>query len=581
MPNTIPQQFFQTAQKYPKRQALKYKKDDTWMAMSFLEVENQVKDFASGLKHLGCKKGDRVAILSHNRPWWVVADLAIMSVGAVVVTVHTTFSPKLTAHVLRDSRSKFLVVSDQEQLTKVLLYQKELPDLQKIIYIDLAKPMNDIVDIRQLSFDEVLELGRRNKQSAVSSKLASDKLSEDDIASIIYTSGTTGNPNGVILTHKNFLSNSISATKAVPIFSKDTFLSFLPLSHILERTGGYYAPFVVTGACMAFAQSPKTLIDDLKAVKPTMLISVPRIFERFHKSVWDKVKAGSDFKRKLFINALKQQKGTWQYKIFDILVFKKIRGALGGRFRMTISGGSSLNPKLGKFFDKVGIIIIEGYGMTETSPIIAVNREGKIKYGTVGQAIEGVEIKIADDKEILVKSPGIMKGYTSLDREVIDQDGWFHTGDLGFLDNEGYLTIIGRKKEMMVLQTGKNIWPEKIEQVLNTDRFISQTVIIGHDKQYVTVLIVPDWSEVKNYRKEKNLSSKSPDNLITDSDMIKLYEERLECYKENFGEWELPKKFALLTDELSQENEELTPTLKLRRKTIEKNYSKEIGGMYA
>jgi len=578
MQNTLPQQFFATAEKFSKRPALRYKKDNTWFALTFKEVESQIKDFASGLSQLGCQKDDRVAILSANRPEWVVADLGIMSIGAVVVTVHTTFSPKLIAHVLKDSKVKFLVVSNQEQLTKVILYQKQLPDLKEIIYFDLAKPMNDIVDIKQISFDKVVEMGKSG-QEAGSKKQEASGL-EDDIASIIYTSGTTGTPNGVILTHQNFLSNAQAALQAVPVTEKDMLLSFLPLSHVLERTAGYYAPLVLSGACIAYAESPKTLVNDLKQIKPTILISVPRIFERFHKSVWEKVKEGNNFKKKLFIKALKQQKGTFKYKIFDYLVFKKIRAALGGRFRLTISGGSSLNPKLGKFFDKIGIVILEGYGMTETSPVITANRVGKIKFGTVGQALPGVEIKIADDKEILVKGPNIMKGYTSLQRDVFDSDGWFHTGDLGFLDSQGYLTIIGRKKEMIVLATGKNVWPENIEQVLNNDRFINQSMIIGHNRQFVTALIIPDWNEIKRHRKEKNLPSMSPENLIKEEDIINLYKDRLDCYNEDFGQWEYPKKFTLLENEFSQENEELTPTLKLRRKVILEHYKKEVEGMY-
>lgn len=574
MEKTLPKQFFITAKKFSKRTALKYKKDNTWFALNFAEVESQIKNFASGLVHLGCRQGDRVAILSENRPEWVIADLATMSIGGVVVTVHTTFSPKLTAHVLKDSKAKFLVVSDQEQLTKVLLYLKELPALQVIIYLDLAKPINDVIDVKQISFDQVLETGKNNQNDNKS------EVQPDDVCSIIYTSGTTGLPNGVILTHKNFLSNAAAALECVPVTEKDTLLSFLPLSHVLERTAGYYAPLVLRGACIAYAESPKTLVDDLKQVKPTILISVPRIFERFHKSVWEKVKQGSEFKKKLFIKALRQQKGTLAYKVFDRLVFKKIRAALGGRFRLTISGGSSLNPKLGKFFDKIGIVILEGYGMTETSPVITVNRQGQVKFGTVGTALPGVEVKIDKDKEILVRGPNIMKGYTTLQREVIDAEGWFHTGDLGFMDKDGYLTIIGRKKEMMVLSNGKNVWPEKIEQVLNADRFISQSIILGQGRKFVSALIVPDWNEVKRYCQENNLPTKSPENLIKDPKIINLYQDRLNCYQENFAEWEQPKKFALLEDEFSQENEELTPTLKLRRKVIEEHYRKEIEGMY-
>lgn len=574
---TIPQKFKETAEKFAKRPALKFKYQGAYISLSFAELQRRVEIMAKGLQELGVLKGDKVAILSENRSEWVRTDLAVLTLGAVTVPIHTTLSPKIIKHILNDSSSRVILVSNQEQFNKLMLVINELPDLRIIIYINLDHRPNGQADKKLISLDEVMKLGQESK------KEISVDVRPDDIASIVYTSGTTAMPKGVMLTHHNFLFDAEAAVTVVPVDERDVLLSFLPLSHVLERTAGYYAAFCCRGCCIAYAESIKTLAKNLKEVKPTILVSVPRIFEKVHDGIWDKIKEGGKLKYKIFVWALKQEPKTFKYKIADRLVFKKIRASFGGYLRLTISGGATLNHKLARFFARLGIKIIEGYGLTETAPVVTVNRPDNIKFGTVGQQLPGVEIKIAQDKEILVHGPNVMKGYyknEKLTKEVIDSEGWFHTGDLGFITSEGFLVIIGRKKEMISLSNGKIAWPESLEVILNGDKFIVESMVYGNNKSYLVALIVPDWTEVARHLEKLGLASKEPDQLIKEPKLIELFAQRLEKINEQFAEWEKIRKFVLLPKEFSAQKDEVTPTLKLRRQVIEGNYQKEIAKMY-
>ncbi len=576
--DTIIEKFNETATKFAKRPALKFKYHGAYISLTFEELKKRVETMAKGLAELGVQRGERVAILSENRTEWVRCDLATLSLGAISVPVHTTLSPNIIKHVLNDSGTRVLLVSNQEQFNKVMLVVNDLPDLRVIIYISLDHPETyHPADKKLLSLNQVMELGEK------SPKDISVEVRPDDVASIVYTSGTTALPKGVMLTHQNFIFNAEAATTAVPVNEHDIFLSFLPLSHVLERTAGYYAPLVCRGCCIAYAESAKTLAENLKEVKPTILISVPRIFEKIHDNIWDKVKQGGRLKYKLFVWALKQEPGTLKYHLADLLVFHKIRAKLGGRFRLTISGGASLNHKLARFFNRMKIKIVEGYGLTETAPVVTVNRPDNIKFGTVGQQVAGVEIKIAPDKEILVHGPNVMRGYykqEELTKEVIDAEGWFHTGDLGFLTSKGFLIIIGRKKEMISLSNGKIVWPEQIELTLNNDRLISQSMVYGNNRQYLVALIIPDWQEVNRSLEDLGITSREPDQLIKEPKLIELLAQRLDKINEQFADWEKIRKFCLLPREFSAQKDEVTPTLKLRRNTLESHYKKEIEKLY-
>ncbi|MFA6322807.1 MAG: long-chain fatty acid--CoA ligase [Candidatus Buchananbacteria bacterium] len=574
---TIHQKFFETAQTFPGRSALKYKHQNAYLSISFSELENKIKTLAKGFFNLGLKKGERLAILSENRPEWVMADLAALSLGAVVVPVHTTLSPGIIKHILENSGSRMILVSSQEQFNKLLLVAKEISGLEAIIYANLDQTDFGNLSQKIISFNEVLNSGQEIKTEMA------DQVQAGDLASIIYTSGTTALPKGVMLTHHNLMFDAEAAVTAVAVDEKDILLSFLPLSHVLERTAGYYAPLVCRGSCIAYAESPKTLVNNLREIKPTILVAVPRIFEKVHVSIWDKVKNGSKLKYQIFIWALKQEPKTFTHYIADRLVFKKIRQSLGGRLRYTISGGATLNHRLARFFARLGLVITEGYGLTETAPIISVNRLNNIKFGTVGQQLPGVEIKIALDKEILVRGPNVMAGYynnSAMTQEVIDAEGWFHTGDLGFLSSEGFLIIIGRKKEMISLSNGKIAWPEQIELLLNDDRFFAQSMVLGDGRSYLTAVIVPDWQEIKRNAAVLGLPTLEPASLVSEPKLIKTFYDRIEKINNQLAEWERIRKIVLLPDEFSQEKDELTPTLKLRRHIIENHYQSQIDKLY-
>lgn len=574
---TIPQRFKETAERFPRRPALKFKYHGAYISLSFAELNQRVSVLAKGLAELGLAKNKKIAILSENRSEWVRTDLAALNLGAVTVPIHTTMSSNIVKHILNDSQSEIILVSNQEQFNKLQLVISEVPQLSQIIYLSLDEhPKNFATPL--LSLEEVMALGEKSNR-----EIEAD-VRPDDLATIIYTSGTTALPKGVMLTHYNLMSNALAATTVVPIDQHDVLLSFLPLSHVLERTTGYYAPLVCYGACVAYAESIKTLKDNLKEIKPTIMIAVPRIFERIHTGIWDKVKQGSRLKYKIFVWALKQEPGTFNYRLADLLVFHKVRAAFGGHLRFVISGGATLNHKLARFFARIGIKILEGYGLTETSPVVTVNRPNNVKFGTVGQQLPGVEIEIAKDKEILVRGPNVMKGYynkEALTKEVIDEQGWFHTGDLGFLSSEGFLVIIGRKKEMISMSNGKIAWPEQIELILDNDRFINQSFVYGHNRSHLTALIVPDWQEVSRNLESLGLVSKEPDALIKEEKLINLFTERIEKINEQFAEWEKIRKFKLLPREFSQDQDELTPTLKLRRSVIFEKHKREIEQFYS
>ncbi len=570
---TIPEIFFARAKQTPKKTALLSKKDGKWRSVSYGEMARQVRLLAGGLAVLGVQKGDRVAILSENRPEWAIADLAIMSLGAMTTSLHTTYNHQAIANLLVHCSAKILVVSNSELLKKVLDNENELPLLSKIIFIEAgAKASDDFASDKIIAWQKVLDLG----QNQPAKKIA---LASNDTCSVVYTSGTTGQPKGVLLSHYNFLSNSQAITSIIAVSPRDVFLSFLPLSHVLERLAGYCTPLLL-GCTIAYAQSPKHLPANLKEIKPTILIAVPRIFEKTHDAIWDKVNAGSKFKKKIFLWALKQKNSGFRHIIADFLVFRKIRAGLGGRLRLTISGGAVLNEKIARFFYKVGIKVLEGYGLTETSPVVAVNRENDFKFGSVGKAIPGVQIKIAPDKEILVKGSNVFGGYYKNDEATIaafDSEGWFKTGDLGFLDKDGFLTIIGRRKEMLALSGGKNIWPETLESEINKDRFITSSMVLGDKQPFVGALIVPDWQEVENFFKQEGLPYPKQENLLSDKTILALFQKRLdEKINPNFSDYERIKKFKLLLDDFSQDQGELTPTLKLRRSVIAQRYHPAI-----
>ncbi len=579
MQKTIPEVFFETAKKYSEKAALFYKKEGVYFPVTYKEFSDKVKIFSAYLQSAGVEPADKVAILSENRPEWIISDLSIMAAGAITVPLHTSFSADAICRVLEHSESKILIVSNAELLNKVLLSRNPILKIEKIIFLETPSAgQREIWGQKLISWQNIF-----SEQINQNFKIVS--RDPEACCSIIYTSGTTGDPKGVVLSHKNFLSNAEAVSQAVSISDKDVFLSFLPLSHVLERLAGYYVPILLHGSAVAYAEGIKQMPQNLKEARPTIIISVPRVFEKFHDAIWDKVNASSAVSQKIFKWALKQNKKSFTYKIADLLAFKKVRDSLGGRLRLAVSGGASLSDQIERFFSKIGITILEGYGLTETSPVISVNRENDSKLGSVGKAIPGIEVKIAGNKEILVRGPSVFSGYFKNDFETeksFDKDGWFYTGDLGFIDKSGFLTIIGRAKEMIVTSGGKNVWPERMENLLNNDKFISQSMIIGNKRKFISALIVPDWQEVEIYFKQNNLQLQEHSKLINSPILLDIFQKRLdEKINPNLHEYEQIRKFKILPQEFSQEAGELTATLKLRRHIIESHCQKSIEAMYS
>ncbi|MEI6627553.1 MAG: long-chain fatty acid--CoA ligase, partial [bacterium] len=572
---TVVENFLAQAKECGSCCAMMFKKDARYHHISFNQLANEVKQLAVCWQKLGVVKGDKIAILSGNSPEWAKVDLSAQLVGAVIIPIHNNLSVKIIEYILAHAEVKVLFISGADLVKKILAVKDNLPNLKTVICIDdavneLSKKFNQV-----LSFNQFRALNSNEEFISVA-------VSADDLCSIIYTSGTTGLPKGVMLTHRNFISDAMMTAQAVLVKSDDIFLSFLPLSHVLERTAGYYIP-LLCGATIAYAESFKQLAKNIKEIKPTILIAVPRVFEKIYDAVWDKIRASSTNRRALFLWALKQKPKTISYWLADTFVFNKVRQTMGGRLRFAVSGGAALDHKIAKFFHRVGILILEGYGLTETAPVLAVNGEASYHFGSVGKVLSGVELKIADDKEILVRGANIMIGYYKNEADtkaVIDADGWLHTGDLGFLHEDGFLTIIGRKKEMIVSSGGKNIWPEPLEQELNRDQYIDQSMIIGHKRQFVSALIVPNWEELAIYLRGESLALKTREELVKDDRILHFFAERIFKINEHISEYEHIRQFTLLTKEFSADNDELTPTLKLRRHVVEHHYGKEIEEMY-
>lgn len=558
MANIIIVKFKEIVAKYADNTALAFLSNEEYKKISYKELNQYRLQLAKQLQEFGWKKGEKVALMLPNSPEWIISDLAVASLGLIVVPIHTTFNEEYIKKVIIHSEAKYLIIHG-EYFDKYKEAINKL-SLEKIIVVDSS----------------FLSESAKNNQT---DDLDID-ISEDDVHTIVYTSGTTGDPKGVMLSHRNLITNVDSAKRSIPIYSNDRFFSFLPLSHAFERVAGYYVP-IMTGAGVYFAQSPKTIVDDIKKAKPTMLSSVPRIFEKMYGKIFDKVETGSKSKKKLFFRGLKLsvlkrkevlnvfQKIEW--KILDSIVIKKIRNILGGELRMAISGGASLDLKVIKFFDNIGIKVIEGYGMTETSPIISVNKPNNYRFGTVGMAVDCNKVKIDDNKEILVKGSNVMLGYyknKKLTKEIVDQDSWLHTGDLGFIDKEGFLTIIGRAKDMIVLSTGKNVFPEPIENVLNESRYINQSMVYGDKSKHISAFIVPNFEQLKRWCGKNKIEF----NLQSEK-IIDFYKSKIEEKLKHVAKVEKIDHFKLIEEEFSQENDLLTPTLKLKRSKIFKSYN--------
>lgn len=578
---------------YRKSDQILYRDGEVWQAIPTQDLCERIRSMALGFRRLGIERGDRVALLSANRPEWPATDYAILTAGGVTVPIYPTLLAEQVRYLLEDSGAKAIVVAGAEQLEKVLSIRAGLPELQEIIAVAPDGPLPQGVR----TWSDLADIG--GGWSAGKAKAAAEDLGAigpDDLASIIYTSGTTGVPKGVMLTHGNFIHNVIACCAAVPFVSSDVCLSFLPLSHVYERMVEYC--YFYRGATIAYAESIDTVARDLQEVRPTVACGVPRVFEKMHRRMLDAAEDFPPVRRMMFrwAMAVARRHGALagmgggsgpflsaQQRLADRLVYSKLRERLGGRLRFFVTGSAPLPREIAEFFHGAGIIILEGYGLTETSPVISLNRIGSVCFGTVGKPIDGVEVKIADDGEILTRGPSVMSGYFNNEqatREVM-REGWFCTGDIGRIDEHGCLVITDRKKEVLKTSGGKMIAPQPIENQLRADRFIAQAIVIGDRRKFISALLVPDVEQLKSYVERKGIKDAPLDTLLRDAKIVDLFERRVARINERLARYERIKAFRVLNREFSLENREITLTLKLRRKVIIEHYSDRIEEMYS
>ena len=592
---SLPDMLRTNANRYNVKAAMLIKRGDTWEEITYSEFGEKVRLIAEGLVSLGIGKGDKVALLSENRPEWSMSDFGIQSAGALVVPVYPTLIPKQIEYILRNSDTKFIIVSTAEQAEKVIPLLDTIEELSNVIVMDGWKNSdNENVS----SFDELLESGklyRKENDNWYHERI--DKIDKMDVMTIIYTSGTTGNPKGVLLSHNNFLSNIEGVLVPIPLSESDLFLSFLPLSHVFERMAGNFVPYSL-GATVAFAESIEKVAENMGEVHPTVMTSVPRLYEKMYTKINIKVEEGSPLKRKIFRWSLKvggemgkaQKAGNvsaglkFKHNIADKLVFSKLKTRMGGKLRFFVSGGAPLSQEIGEFFAMAGITIIECYGLTETSPGITAGKEGNIVYGTVGEPLHNVEVKIAEDGEILTRGPHVMVGYYNNEeatKEIIDSDGWLHTGDIGEFDEGGRLKITDRKKNILVTAGGKNIAPAPIENMLITSPLIEQVMLIGDRRKFVSAVIAPDFDYLKARAEKEGITTSSNEELVSDPGVYKLMEEEIDKLLVDISNYERVKKFIMIPRLLTLEDGEITPSLKIKRKVVIEKFAGQIDALYA
>ena len=590
MVNTLAQLFLHTIKSFPKADLMLYKEAGEYKPISTEEFGDWVIYLSLGLRELGLNKGDKLALLAENSPEWVMTDLASLCLGSITVPIYTSLVPEQIKYIVNDSDTKVVVCSDLSIWEKVKSVKDKMKNVEYFLIMGDEAPEGTVL------LSEVIERGKKVKEKdpGLFEKSALE-IKPNDTASIIYTSGTTGTPKGVILSHSNFISNSKSTSDIIKFTSDDYVLSFLPLSHVLERMVTF--TYLYKGCSIAYAESVETVAENLLEIRPHIMVSVPRVFEKIYAKVMDTVLEGSALKKKIFFWGVKVGKefsqkkldkkkiSKWlelKRKIAHKLVFSKIISKTGGRVRFFVSGGAPLSKDIAEFFYGIGLVILEGYGLTETSPVIAVNTFEELRFGSVGKPIPGVEVKIADDGEILTRGPNLMKGYYKKEEETNEaiKQGWFYTGDIGHLDEDNFLYITDRKKDIIVTAGGKNVAPQIIENQLKTNPFISNAVVIGDRKKFVSALVVPEFEKLEGYAKASNIEYTSRKDLIENEKINNFMMSEIDRYSANFASYERVKRIVLLDRDFEIEKGELTPSLKVRRNIVEDKYKDVIDKLY-
>jgi long-chain acyl-CoA synthetase len=592
-PATLCDLFYRSVDTFKKPEHLRYKRGGAWHAVSSAEFLRAVEELSLGLRALGLERGDRAALLSENRPAWAYADMATLCAGAVDVPIYPTLTASQVLYILKDSEAKLAFVSTPAQAAKVMEVKSQAPALRHVIGMEEGASFPPGV----ITLEEVRARGRAPLAASPAVRESAAQVKPSDLATIIYTSGTTGDPKGVMLTHSNIVFNVKASTAAFDgLDQRDVALSFLPLCHIFERMAEYL--MLHHGVTIAYAEGVDQVVANMAEVRPTLMCSVPRFYEKVHVRVREKVAGDPPWRQRLFAWALTVGGEYFRHRVdrtspspalrakhllADRLVFKKIRARVGGRIRVFVSGGAPLAKEVAEFFGAAGLTILEGYGLSETSPVIAVNIPDAMRPGTVGRPIPGVEVKIAPDGEILTRGPHVMKGYfrkPEATAAAIDAEGYFHTGDIGHLDPDGFLVITDRKKDLIVTSGGKKVAPQPIENRLKTNPLIGEVVIVGNRRNFPAALVVPNFESLEAWARAKGVPFKSREELIQRPEVVALYEQAIEEMTPDLAQFEKIKKIALLPREFTLEAGELTPTLKVKRRVVEEKFKDVIDRLY-
>ncbi len=591
---TLTELFFTSVDRYGdlRPAAMRAKVGGEWRSITHRDLARRVVEVAAGLKELGIRAGDRVSILSETRPEWAIADYACLCAQAADVPIYPTLTPRQTEYILKDSGAVGVFCSTPEQVAKVLEIRAALPALRHVIAFDAGAKRGGVMLLDELEAAGRAALGKypRLKEDAIA-------VSPDSLATLIYTSGTTGDPKGVILSHKNIWSNVQGGLVAMPLRPTDECLAMLPLSHVYERMVDY--TLLAAGVIINYAESFDKVAANLQEVRPTIVLSVPRLYEKVYARVLENALSGSALKRRIFFWA-KRTGDAWATRqlvgepiptglairrtIADRLVFAKLRARTGGRIRFFISGSAPLSAEIAKFFYSAGLPVLEGYGLTETSPVLTLNPFNKPRIGTVGVAFPDVQLKIAPDGEILAKGPNVMSGYYNKPEataEAIDTEGWFHTGDIGEIDADGYLKITDRKKDLIKTAGGKFIAPQPIENQVKLNKFVANAVLLGDKRKFSMLLVVPNFEALEPWAAAQGFGGVSRRELIRNSLVQQKLNDEVQGMLADVAQFERPKRIVLLEQDFTIESGELTPTLKVKRRVVEKNYAEAIDAAYA
>jgi long-chain acyl-CoA synthetase len=591
-PRTLPELFFDAVEQYGAHPAaFRYKAEGAWRSVTHREAAERVQALSLGLRELGIGQGERVAILAETRLEWALADYACLCARATDVPIYPTLPANQVEYILRDSGAAAVFCSTAAQVEKTHAVRGGLPSLRHVIAFEPVAGVAGVLTLADLE-------ARGRAAAAAHPRFREEALGvrPDDLATLIYTSGTTGQPKGVMLTHANICSNVSATVDVLRVSERDSCLALLPLSHIFERMVDYY--FFHVGVTINYAESVDTFGQNLLEVRPTVVVAVPRVYEKVYGRVLENALTGGAAKRRIFLWA-KRTGERWAahrlagiavplglklaHAIADRLVFSKLRARTGGRIKLFVSGSAPLSAEIARFFYSAGLPVIEGYGLTETSPVLTLNPLERPKFGSVGKPIPGVRLKIAADGEILARGPNVMQGYYNKPeetREAIDGDGWFHTGDVGELDADGYLKITDRKKDLIKTAGGKYIAPQPIENAVRLNKFVASAVVLGDQRKFPIILVVPNFEQLERWARERNLAAASPAELISLADAKAKMEREVMGGLRGLAKFEMPKKVLLIDRDFTIESGELTPSLKVKRRQVEKNYRELIDQVY-